>query len=139
MTTAHTKFDRVLPMLATLVLTGAILTATAAADDAKPKPLPPQAVSQATEIFNGRCTPCHGPMGKGDGPASAGLTPKPRNFSDPEWQKAISDEQIDKIIKFGGAAVGKSPMMPGNPDLTAKPEVVRALVAHVRSLAAAKP
>lgn len=39
-------------------------------------------------------------------------------------------------MKFGGAAVGRSPSMPGNPDLMSKPEVVAALVAHVRSLAA---
>jgi hypothetical protein len=36
---------------------------------------------------------------------------------------------------YGGAAVGRSPTMPGNPDLMSKPEVVRALVAHVRGLA----
>ena len=38
------------------------------------------------------------------------------------------------IIKFGGAAVGKSPAMPPNPDLVAKAEVVTALREHVRSL-----
>jgi hypothetical protein len=31
--------------------------------------------------------------------------------------------------------VGKSPAMPANPDLMAKPEVVAALRAHVRGLA----
>jgi hypothetical protein len=47
----------------------------------------------------------------------------------------VSDEHIEKIVMYGGAAVGRSPTMPGNPDLMAKPEVVRALVAHVRGLA----
>jgi mono/diheme cytochrome c family protein len=90
------------------------------------------AKQQALEIFNGRCTPCHGPNGKGDGPASKGLTPPPRNFSDPEWQKSVTDDHIEKIIKFGGAAVGKSPAMPANPDLTAKPQVVSELRQIVR-------
>jgi mono/diheme cytochrome c family protein len=102
---------------------------------ADPKPIPPEAVKQAKDIFTGRCTPCHGPAGKGDGPASAGLTPKPRNLGDPAWQKSVTDEHVEKIIKFGGAAVGKSPMMPGKPDLMAKPEVVRALTVQVRALA----
>jgi hypothetical protein len=34
---------------------------------------------------------------------------------------------------MGGAAVGKSPAMPGNPDLQAKPAVVKELVKLVRA------
>ena len=90
------------------------------------------AKQQAQEIFNGRCTPCHGPNGKGDGPASKGLTPPPRNFSDPAWQKSVTDEHIETIIKYGGAAVGKSPAMPANPDLNSKPQVVIELRQIVR-------
>lgn len=88
----------------------------------------------AKEIFATRCTPCHGPQGAGDGPASAGLTPKPRNFADAEWQKGVTDEHLEKIIVYGGAAVGKSPAMPPNPDLDAKQGVVKALRAHIRGL-----
>jgi len=97
--------------------------AQAAAGDAK---------AQAQDIFKNRCTPCHGPSGKGDGPASAGLTPPPRNYSDPAWQKSVTDEHIEKIIKYGGAAVGKSPAMPANPDLMSKPQVVTELKNVVR-------
>lgn len=91
--------------------------------------------AEAEEIFKTRCTTCHGPEGKGDGPASVTLNPKPRNFSDQEWQKQVTDEHIEKIIQYGGAAVGKSAAMPGNPDLMSKPAVVAALREHVRSLA----
>jgi hypothetical protein len=110
---------------------------------ADPKPAPSAATAAATalppaaeadQIFAMRCTPCHGPQGRGDGPASAGLTPKPRNFSDATWQGSVTDEHIERIIQYGGAAVGKSPAMPPNPDLTSKPEVVAALRAHVRGL-----
>ncbi len=90
------------------------------------------AKKEAQSIFELRCTPCHGPKGAGDGPGSAGLTPKPRNFTDAEWQKSVTDDHIDKIIKFGGAAVGKSPAMPSNPDLMAKPDVVTALRQLIR-------
>lgn len=94
----------------------------------------PAAAKEAEAIFNSRCVTCHGQNGKGDGPASAGLQPPPRDFTSHEWQASVTDEYLEKIIKFGGAAVGKSPMMPANPDLTSKPEVVAAVRAHVRQL-----
>ena len=89
-------------------------------------------VAKAKEVFATRCTPCHGMTGAGDGAASEKLEPKPRAFSDQEWQKSVTDEHIEKIIKFGGAAVGKSAAMPSNPDLT-DPAVVSALRDIVRS------
>ena len=92
-------------------------------------------MKEAKEIFSARCTVCHGASGKGDGPGAAALNPKPRNFTDPEWQKSVNDEYIEKIIQFGGIAVGKSAMMPGNPDLGSKPEVVKGIRATVRELA----
>ena len=93
-----------------------------------------EAKKEAEEIFSLRCTTCHGPQGKGDGPASAGLVPKPRNLQDKDWQKSVTDEHIDKIVQYGGAAVSKSPAMPPNPDLSSKPQVITALRLHVRHL-----
>lgn len=90
-------------------------------------------MAQAKEIFNTRCAACHGTEGKGDGPGAAALTPKPRNYTDKEWQKSVTDDQIRKTITLGGAAVGKSPIMPASPDLESKPEVVDGLVQMVRS------
>lgn len=92
-------------------------------------------VAEASEIFTNRCTVCHGEGGKGDGPGSAALEPKPRDFTSSQWQGEVTDEHLSKIIVYGGAAVGKSPTMPANPDLDAKPEVVAELVKHIRSLA----
>jgi mono/diheme cytochrome c family protein len=97
------------------------------------------ALAEAGQIFATRCFTCHGSEGAGDGPGSAALTPKPRNFQDPAWQASVSDEHLEKIVLYGGAAVGRSPTMPGNPDLMSKPETVRALVAHVRGLARREP
>ena len=89
------------------------------------------AAAKAKEIFGQRCTPCHGPAGAGDGPASASLNPHPRNFTDKAWQASVTDEHVEKIIKFGGTAVGKSPAMPGNPDLS-DPAVIAALRGVIR-------
>ena len=98
----------------------------------------PEDMKQGVEIFSARCTPCHGPQGRGDGPASAALTPKPRNFTDPTWQAKVTDEHIERIILFGGAAVGKSPAMPANPDLEQHPGIIKGLRAHIRSLNSAR-
>ncbi len=87
----------------------------------------------AKQVFAERCSACHGPSGKGDGPASAALNPKPRNYGDKAWQASVTDEQIRKTIIYGGAAVGKSPVMPSSPDLDGKPEVVDGLVKMVRA------
>jgi mono/diheme cytochrome c family protein len=94
----------------------------------------PAARAEATKIFQTRCTPCHGAQGAGDGPTSKGLTPVPRNLRDAAWQSKVDDAYLEKVIQMGGMAVGKSPAMPPNPDLADKPEVLKALRAHVRSL-----
>lgn len=112
------------PAVAAAVPQAAAAPAASAEDDKK----------AAEEIFANRCTPCHGPKGAGDGAASASLTPKPANFTSAEWQGKVTDEHIEKIIVYGGAAVGKSPAMPPNPDLDAKQNIVKALRAHLRSL-----
>jgi mono/diheme cytochrome c family protein len=106
-----------------------------AAAPARPAEAVGAATAEAEQIFSTRCVTCHGPQGAGDGPGSAGLDPKPRNFQDPAWQSSVSDEHLGKVILYGGAAVGKSPAMPANPDLVAKPQVAAALVEHLRSLA----
>ncbi len=94
----------------------------------------PAAQHEADTIFSTRCATCHGAQGGGDGPGSAGLNPKPRNFHEPAWQGSVTDQHISTIIVSGGPAVGKSAAMPPNPDLQAKPEVVAGLVAHIRGL-----
>jgi hypothetical protein len=98
--------------------------------------IPAAATAEADTIWTQRCTTCHGAGGKGDGAASAALTPKPRDFTLAAWQTSVTDEHIEKTILEGGQAVGLSMLMVANPDLAAKPDVVKALRAHVRSLAA---
>jgi len=100
------------------------------------EPIPPAAVQEAQGIYATRCVTCHGPGGKGDGPAGAALSPKPRDLSDPAWQQSVTDEHIEKIIQSGGPSVGKSPLMPANPDLNTKPDVIKALRAIVRGFGA---
>ncbi len=88
--------------------------------------------SQAQAMFNTVCVMCHGPDGTGNGPAAASLNPKPRNYTDPAWQASVTDDQIKDIILKGGAGVGKSPMMPGQPQLGDHPDVLDGLVKIIR-------
>lgn len=83
--------------------------------------------------FETKCAMCHGADGTGNGPAAETLNPKPRNYTDPAWQASVTDDELRAIILLGGQAVKKSPMMPGNPQLKDKPEVIDGLVAIVRS------
>jgi mono/diheme cytochrome c family protein len=90
----------------------------------------PKATAQ--DIFRVRCSVCHGPTGHGDGPGGVALDPKPRVFTDATWRATVKDEQLRDIIVKGGAAVGKSPGMPPNPDLEHKPDVVGELINLIR-------
>lgn len=90
--------------------------------------------AEARQIFAGRCAPCHGTAGAGDGAAAAALNPRPANFRQAAWQDGITDAQIDAVILQGGAAVGKSAAMPPNPDLSSKPAVVAALRTMIRGM-----
>lgn len=107
--------------------------------ESAPKPKQQAAASGADrgaqEVFARVCSMCHGPNGTGNGPAAEALTPKPRNYTDPAWQASVTDDEIKQIIVQGGAAVGKSPSMPPNPDLKDDPETLEALVKLIRGFA----
>lgn len=90
--------------------------------------------NDAKSYFAMKCVVCHGANGMGDGPGGAALNPKPRNLTEAAWQDSVKDDELRKAILEGGAAVGKSAAMPPNPDLKVKPELLDALVKHVRSL-----
>lgn len=88
--------------------------------------------SQAQQMFNTVCATCHGADGTGKGPAAESLNPKPRDYTDAAWQASVTDDQLKETILKGGQAVGKSPMMPGQPQLADHPEVLDGLVKIIR-------
>ncbi|HEY8514768.1 MAG TPA: cytochrome c [Candidatus Binatia bacterium] len=142
-TTSRALASRVLrpASVAALGLLSSVLLASPVLADAPTSaasaPQPSTAVqAQAREVWATTCVTCHGANGAGDGLAATGLPVKPADFADPAWQKQVTDAQIERAIVDGGAAVGKSALMPANPDLANKPEVVAALRAMIRGFGA---
>jgi mono/diheme cytochrome c family protein len=80
------------------------------------------------KVYAQRCVLCHGNEGKGDGPASAGLNPKPRNHTDGAYMNAQSNDQLLTVIRSGKGA------MPAWGSVLSDEEIHAAL-RHVRSLA----
>jgi hypothetical protein len=95
-------------------------------------PLTSEDRAAAQQIWNERCSNCHGTFGHGDGPGAKLLPKPPRDFSDRAWQEQAKDDRIALTIVEGGAVVGLDNNMAANPDLRKRPEVVRALVEIVR-------
>ncbi len=88
--------------------------------------------SVAPPTYTERCSTCHGATGRGDGLAGQSLDPRPRDFASPEWQAHTTDARIEAVIRGGGAAVGLSPLMPAQPDLSRWQ--MRALVTWIRQV-----
>ena len=80
------------------------------------------------------CTPCHGSRGGGDGPLAAMLVPRPPRHSDAMRMDALSDEYLFRLLKEGGPALGKSPLM-GAWGKTLSEEQILDLIAFMRALA----
>lgn len=82
-------------------------------------------------LFLSACVNCHGEAGKGDGPGSLALNPKPRNLTDGNYIGQLSDRHLFELISRGGIAVNKSAQMPAFP-LTATD--INNIIAYVRTL-----
>lgn len=85
------------------------------------------------ELYQQRCAPCHGSDGKANTPTAHALKPKPRDHTNGKYMNALSNPHLQKVIKQGGPAVGKAPIMPPQADLS--DQQIQDLIAFVRSLA----
>jgi mono/diheme cytochrome c family protein len=84
----------------------------------------------AADVYTQRCAACHGPAGKGDGPAAKMLKPGPAPFSTSLPDQ--TDDWIAKVIKQGGPAEGLSVAMPAQPNLS--DDQLKALVKYIQRL-----
>ncbi len=90
-----------------LLVSGAAFSLASQSSDADP-----ERVARGEKLFKITCYVCHGPEGRGDGPAANSLKPRPRNLTDSSSLVYTSEEDVIKIITKGGRALGLSPIMP---------------------------
>ncbi len=68
----------------------------------KPWIATPEIIAAGKEQFLNQCISCHGPQGLGNGPASGGLNPKPRNFTSADnWKNGRKPSQIFGTLTKG--------------------------------------
>jgi len=78
-----------------------------------PLPATPENIAKGDGLFHGKgtCFVCHGPKGLGDGPASVGLDPSPRNFTNPAFHRARTDGELMWVLKNGSAGTAMVPVV----------------------------
>jgi mono/diheme cytochrome c family protein len=107
-----------------------------AEESAKVNPLTPSkdALKRGRALFLKHCAECHGPQGKGDGPAAAFGMVSPRDLTSPAVQGRLTDGEIFwKLSK--GRRVGNEVLMPAGEERISKAEDRWRVVLFVRSLA----
>jgi mono/diheme cytochrome c family protein len=98
-----------------------------------------QRASAASDARAGRqihvrnCQRCHGPQGKGDGPAGKLLKTKPADWTNKQKMSGLSDDYLFKITSGGGGSVGKSTLMPAFKGKLSDAQI-RDVIAFIRSL-----
>ena len=88
----------------------------------------PALIAKGKDLYSANCSSCHGTDGKGDGPASAGLNPPPRNYtSNANWINGQTSSDIYKTLQEGikGSAMASYSYM--------SPQDLFALAAYIRA------
>ncbi|MBI3450095.1 MAG: c-type cytochrome [Acidobacteria bacterium] len=103
-----------------------------------PVPPLPYGAREGQALFHHYCATCHGDEGQGDGLNAYNLDPKPRDLSDPAFQRKRSDDDLAGVIRSGGGVAGLSTGMPpwGR---TLGERRIRNIVTFLRTLKAAAP
>lgn len=88
------------------------------------------AAQKGQKLYSKLCWTCHGKNGLGDGPAGAGLNPKPKSFADKDVQMQSDGELFWKLSN------GKGVMVPYKHSLNE--EMRWQLINYIRTLKADK-
>ena len=90
--------------------------------------------AQGKRIFYQRCVWCHADATPAGPSNRSNLTPVPPLLNDGATLNAESDEYMQNLVTLGGAAMGKSAMMPPY-GRTLSAEEIRSVIAFTRAIA----
>jgi mono/diheme cytochrome c family protein len=85
------------------------------------------AAEDGKALYDKHCASCHGPSGKGDGPAAKAFKNKPSDLS--ATAKAMSEADLAKFVKEG-----KPDLKPPHPKSKLTDEQIQAVAKHVKGL-----
>jgi mono/diheme cytochrome c family protein len=85
-------------------------------------------------LYEYYCALCHGRKGDADGFNATNLKTPPMRHTDPILMGTLSDAQVQRVIKEGGQAVGRSAQMPPWGGVL-KGQEIADLTAFIRTLA----
>jgi mono/diheme cytochrome c family protein len=95
----------------------------------------PAAGSRGKQVYDGHCVECHGPEGKGDGPASFLMTPHPRDFTQGRYKirstesgSVPTDDDLLRSVRQGLYASAMPAWQKILPD-----DDIQAVVAYVKT------
>lgn len=68
-----------------------------------PVPDTPETLEKGKALYTMACVACHGPEGRGDGPLTKKTTisPAPRDFTNPDFQRLRTDGELFWVLKHG--------------------------------------
>lgn len=101
-----------------------------------PLPSTKETLAQGRALFEKACAACHGPEGRGDGPVAveSGMDPRPRNFTDPTFQRLRADGELFWVLKHGSHGTEMMRM-----DFFFTEEELWRLILYIRRLGEAGP
>lgn len=91
----------------------------------------PQAAEAGESVYGRYCAACHGELGAGDGPASPGLNPAPKNLAANE--DSLSDGYLFWRISQGGMSEPFNSAMPAWENVISETEIWQ-VVTYLRTM-----
>jgi mono/diheme cytochrome c family protein len=92
----------------------------------------PESIANGEALYKRSCQMCHGPAGKGDGPAAKTLKGKLPDLTDKSVMSKLTDADIHELVSNGKKSeIGNMPAMAKR----LKPEEITDVVNYVRTLA----
>ncbi len=91
----------------------------------------PQAAEAGKTVYATYCSACHGELGAGDGPASSGLNPAPKNLAANE--DSLSDGYLFWRISQGGLSEPFNSTMPAWENVITETEIWQ-VVTYLRTM-----